>query len=167
MCLFSPWPVKTSIPTRSTEFTSKKESNAHDLQTSFWYQVIIETHPHHHHFHVMTTSRFLICHTTTTSSHHHGTCCPLSKDLVWALSRILWRPAKKTTSRSTPLPESGGDGWIEGKCPRSLQQELDQGEVPSIASNKKTTRGVTSEVVREDGWLDAPWPDPLGRQHQL
>ena len=49
--------------------------------------------------------------------------------------------------------------------PQTPQQELDQGEVPSIAS--KTTGGATSEVVREDGWPDAAWPDSLGRQRQL
>ena len=48
---------------------------------------------------------------------------------------VLWRPIRKTTSRSTPVLESGGGGWIEGKCPRLLQQELDQGKVPSIASD--------------------------------
>ena len=79
---------------------------------------------------------------------------------------MLWRPARKTTSRSTPVLESGGSGWIEGKCPQLLQQELDQGEVPSIAL-KKTTGGATSKVVRENGWPDAAWPDPLGRQRQL
>ena len=62
--------------------------------------------------------------------------------------------------------ESSVGDWIEGKYPRSLQQELDQGEVPSIAL-KKTTWGATSEVVREDGWLDAAWPDFSGRQRQL
>ena len=62
-----------------------------------------------------------------------------------------------------PVLESGGGGWIEGKYPQLLQQELDQREVPSIALNKKTTGGATSEVVREDGWLNAAWPDPLGR----
>ena len=33
--------------------------------------------------------------------------------------------------------------------------------------NKKTTRGVASEVEKEDGWPDTTWPDFLGRQHQL
>ena len=75
-------------------------------------------------------------------------------------------PARKITSRSTPVLESGGGGWIEGKYPRLLQQELDQGEVSSIAM-KKTTGGVTSKVVREDGWPDAAWPDPSRRQRQL
>ena len=64
---------------------------------------------------------------------------------------MLWRPARKTISRSTPVLESGDGGWIEEKCPRLLQQEFDQGEVPSIASNKKTTGGATSELVKEDG----------------
>ena len=49
-----------------------------------------------------------------------------------------------------PVLESGGGRWIEGKYPQSLQQELDQGEVLSIAS-KKTTGGARSEMVREDG----------------
>ena len=104
------------------EFASKKEDNARDLRTSSEHQVI-ETHLRHHHFHVMTTSGSLICHTTTTSSHHHGTRCLLSKDLVWASSRVLWRPTRKTTSRSTPVLESGGGSSIEGKCPQLLQQE--------------------------------------------
>ena len=47
---------------------------------------------------------------------------------------VLWRPARKTTSRSTPVLESGSGGWIEEKCLRLLQQELDQREVPSILS---------------------------------
>ena len=108
-------------------------------------------HPRHHSY-VMITSGSLICHTTTTSSHHHGTCRPLFKDLVWASSRVLWRPTRKTISRSTPILESGG-GSARGSA-------LDH-------YNKKTTRGATSEVVKEDGWLDAAWPDPLGRQRQL
>ena len=77
---------------------------------------------HHpcHHSHVMTTSEPLICHTTTISPYHHGTQHPSSKDLVWALRRVLWRPIKKTTSRSTPVLESGGGSLIEGKCPQLL-----------------------------------------------
>ena len=48
-----------------------------------------------------------------------------------------------------------------------LQQELDQGEVPSITSNKKTIGRATNEVVGEDDWLDAACPNLLGRQRQL
>ena len=127
-----------------------------------WYQ-----HPHYY-SHIMTTSRFLIRHMITTSSHHHDTHCLSSKDLVWALSMVFWRPIKKTTSRSTPVLESVGGGLIEGKCPWLLQQELDQEEVPLIAIIeawlrrsvlnrfvKKTTGGATCEVISEDGWPDA------------
>ena len=76
-------------------------------------------HPRHH-SHVMTTSGSFICYTTPTSSHHHGTRRPSSKDLVWASSRMLWRPIRKTTSRSTPVLESGGSVLIEEKCAQSL-----------------------------------------------
>ena len=40
---------------------------------------------------------------------------------------------------------------------------LVQREVSSIATTKRPLEGATSEVVREDGWLDAAWPDALGR----
>ena len=145
--------------------------NSHDPDT--WPTNFILASSHHryqyprHHSYVITTSSFLICHKIITSSHHHGTHRLSSKKQVWASSRVLWRSASKTTSRSLPVMESGGGGLIEGKCPQSLQHELDKGEVPSIASNKKTTGGATGEVVREDSWPDAAWPDSLGRPHQL
>ena len=56
-------------------------------------------------------------------------------------------------------PGSGG-GSVKGSA-------LDQGEVPLIATTRRPLEGATSEVVREDGWPDAAWPDLLGRQHQL
>ena len=56
-------------------------------------------------------------------------------------------------------PRSDG-GSVKGSA-------LDQGEVPSIATTRRPVEGATSEVVREDGWPDAAWPDPLGRQYQL
>ena len=144
--------------------------NSHDPDTRPTNFILTSSHHQYyhprHHFYIMTTSGSLIRHITTTSSHHHGTRRLSSKDLMWASSRMLWRPARKTILRSTPVLESGGSGWIEGKYPRSLQRELDQGEVPSIAS-KKTTKRATSEIVREDGWPDAAWPNLLGRQRHL
>ena len=56
-------------------------------------------------------------------------------------------------------PRSGG-----GSVKRSA---LDPGEVPSIATTRRLLKGAMSEVVKEDGWPDAAWPDPLGRQCQL
>ena len=52
-------------------------------------------------------------------------------------------------------------------CPGIRWWWLDQGEVLSIALNKKTTGGATNKMVRKDGWPDAAWPNFLGRQHQL
>ena len=108
----------------------------------------------HHHSHVITTSRSLIFHvpTTITSSHHRGTCYPLFKDLAWALSRLIWRPIRKTTSRSTPVLDLVVVAW---------------GEVPSIITIRRPLEGATTEVIREEGWPDAIWPDTSGRQHQL
>ena len=83
----------------------------------YWYQ-----HPHHD-SHVMTTSGSLICHTTTTFFHHYGINCSSSKNLEWALSRVLWRPTSKTFPRSTPVLESGGSSLIKGKCPWLLQEK--------------------------------------------
>ena len=56
-------------------------------------------------------------------------------------------------------PGSGG-GSVRGSA-------LDRGEVLLIATIRRPLEGATSEVVREDGWPDAAWLDPLGRQHQL
>ena len=97
---------------------------SHDLDT--WPANFILTSSHYqyhhprHHSHVMTTSGSLICHMTATSSHHHGMHCPSSTGLVWALSRMLWRPTKKTTLRLTLVLESGGSSLIKGKCPWTL-----------------------------------------------
>ena len=138
---------------------------SHDLNK--WPTNFILTSSHHryyhicHHSHVMTTSESLICYTTITSSHHHGTRHLLSKDLVWALSRMLWRLARETTSRSTSVLESGGSSLIEKKCPWLLLAWL-RGSALSCY-NKKTIKGATSEVVRENGWPDAAWPDFLRR----
>ena len=121
-------------------------------------------HPHHH-SHIITTSGSLICHTTITSFHHYDTCRPSSKDLVLASSKVLWRPIRKTTSRSTPVLESGGGSLNKGKCPQLLLA-WSRGSTLNCY-NKKTTTRATSEVVKEDGWPDAAWPDPLGYQYQL
>ena len=122
---------------------------------------------HHlrHHSHVITTSESLICHMTTTSSHHHGTYRSLSKDLVWASSRVFWRPTKKTTLRSTLVLEFGVSNLIKGKCPWLLLAWLKESGLDYY--NKKTTEEATNELVREDGWPDAAWPNSLRRQHQL
>ena len=122
-----------------------------------WYH-----HPRYH-FHIRTTSGSFICHTTTPSPHYHGTYRPLSKDLMWALSRVFWRPIKKTTSRSTPVLESVGGSLIKGKCPQLLLAWLRKSALDCY--NKKTTEEATSKVVREDSWPDATWPDLLECQH--
>ena len=44
---------------------------------------------------------------------------------------------------------------------------LNQRKMPSIATTRRPLEGTISEVVREDGWPDVAWPDPLGRQRQL
>ena len=138
---------------------------------NMWLTKFILTSSHHwyhhprHHSHVMTTSGSFICHMTTTSSHYHATYRPLSKDLMWALSRVLWRPIKKTTSRSTPVLQSGSGSLIERKCPRLLLVWLRRSALDRY--NKKTTGRATSEVVRENTWPDVAWPDPLRRQRQL
>ena len=36
------------------------------------------------------------------------------------------------------------------------------GGMPLIATRKRPLEGVTNEMVREDGWPDAAWPDFLG-----
>ena len=97
-----------------------------------------------HHSHVMTISGSLIHHITTTSSHHHSTCRPSSKDLVWASSRVFWRPIRKTTSRSTPVLESGSGSLIEGKCPWFLLA---------------WSRGNTLNCYKEDYWGSYEWSD--------
>ena len=53
-----------------------------------------------------------------------------------------------------------GDGSVKGSA-------LDQGEVPSIATTRRPLEGAMSEVVREDGWPNAAWPDLSGCQRQL
>ena len=66
---------------------------------------------------------------------------------------------KEDYFKSNASPRSAG-----GSVQRSA---LGQREVPSIATTRRPLEGATSEVVREDGWPDAAWPDPSGRQHQL
>ena len=53
-----------------------------------------------------------------------------------------------------------GGGSVKGSA-------LGRGEVFSITTTRRPLEGATSEVVREDGWSDAAWSDPLGRQYQL
>ena len=105
----------------------------------------------------MTTSESLV--SLTTSSHHHGTRRPSSKDLVWASSRGALEARKEDYFKINASPGSGG-GSVRGSA-------LDRGEVPSIATTRRPLEGATSEVVREDGWPDAAWPNPSGRQRQL
>ena len=120
------------IVTRPTNSMILTCDHSHDLLIWSWY-VTYKLHPninsYHscHHSYIMTTSRPFICHTTTTSSHHHGTPRSLSKNLVWASSKVLWRPTKKTISRSTPVLESECGGSIKGKYTQLLDQEDHQG----------------------------------------
>ena len=106
--------------TRPTNHMISTCDHSHDPDT--WPTNFILTSSHHqyhhpcHHFHVMTISGSLICHTTTTSPHHYGTRRPSSKNLVWASSGMLWRPTRKTISRSMPVLETVGGGLIEGSA---------------------------------------------------
>ena len=145
--------------------------SSHDHNTWPMNFILISSHHQYqylrHHSHVMTTSESLVSHTITTSSYHHGMRCPSSKNLVCASSRGTLEACKEnyfkinTSSRfrwwwldRREVPSIATTGaWLGGSV--------------SIASNKKTTRGATSEVVREDGWPNAAWPDPSRRQRQL
>ena len=64
--------------------------------------------------------------------------------------RQSWNPVVVVGLRESAL-DRYNRSLIKGKCPQLLQ----------------TTGEATSEVVREDGWPDAAWPDPSGRQRQL
>ena len=76
-----------------------------------------------------------------------------------------------------PVLETGGGSLIEGKCFEHYNSSLIERKCldrynKSLIKKKclqllQTTGGATSEVVKEDGWPDAAWPDPLGRQRQL
>ena len=75
------------------------------------------------------------------------------------LEQGTWGTYKEDYFKINASPGSGGSS-VKGSA-------LGQGEVPSIATIRRPLEGATSEVVREDGWPDAAWPDPSGRQHQL
>ena len=75
------------------------------------------------------------------------------------LEQGILKTYKEDYFKINASPGSGG-----GSIKRSA---LIRGEVPSIATTRRPLEGATSEVVREDGWPDAAWPDLLGRQHQL
>ena len=75
------------------------------------------------------------------------------------LEQGTWGTYKEDYFKINASPGSGG-GSVKGSA-------LGRGEVPSIATTRRPLEGATSEVVREDGWPDAAWPDPLGRQYQL
>ena len=104
------------------------------LYPNTWPTNFILTSSHHwyqhlrHHSLVMTISESLIYHvyTTITSSHHCNIRHLLSKDLVWALNKVLWRLTKKTTSRSTSVLDLVVVAW---------------GKMPLIATTKKTIGG--------------------------
>ena len=135
-----------------------------DLQTSSWHQVIIDT---------------IIRVITSMSWLHLGPLFVIQ--LLHLLIITAWVVYRLKTWCG---PQAGCFGGLQGRLlqdqrqswkpvvvawsrgvPQTLQQKLDKAESALIAS--KTTGGATSEVVREDGWPDAAWPDPSGRQRQL
>ena len=75
------------------------------------------------------------------------------------LEQGTWGTYKEDYFKINASPGSGGSS-VKGSA-------LGRGEVPSIATTRRPLEGATSEVVREDGWPDAAWPDPSGRQRQL
>ena len=66
---------------------------------------------------------------------------------------------KKDYFKMNASPKSG-DGSVRGSA-------FVSGKMSSIATTRKPLERATSEVIREDGWPDAAWPDFLGHQHQL
>ena len=69
------------------------------------------------------------------------------------LEQDTWGTYKEDYFKINTSPGSGGDSI--------KRSTLGQGEVPSIATTKRPLEGATSEVIREDGWPDAAWPDLL------
>ena len=75
------------------------------------------------------------------------------------LEQDIWGTYKEDYFKINASPGSDSDS-VKGNA-------LSRGEVPLTATTRRLLEGATSEVVREDGWSDAAWPDPLGRQYQL
>ena len=68
------------------------------------------------------------------------------------------------------LEQGALEAYKEDYFKINASPRFDGSSVRGSALNRYKRRpleGATSEVVREDGWPDAAWPDPLGRQRQL
>ena len=98
ICLSSPWAVQTSIAIRSMEFTSKKEGDDCNIKVT---GVTYKPHPD-----IKSWPHPSLSSVTSTLLHLLIIAVRVFKeprDLTWASSRVLWRPTRKTTSRSTPV----------------------------------------------------------------
>ena len=72
------------------------------------------------------------------------------RDLAWALSKVLWRPTRKTTSRLTPVLDPVMIAWEEFS---QLLQE-------------KTTKRSHKWSDKEDNCPDTVWPNLFWCQYQ-